>query len=93
MITKEQLGKICRDYRITLDIDMETVAREAHVSKSTVSRFETSGRTQSPELVLWYQRHGLDVAARISENRCICCGELIPEGMQVCYACRKRLEI
>ena len=21
------------------------------------------------------------------ENTCICCGEIIPEGMQVCYAC------
>ena len=93
MITKEQLGKMCRDYRLTLDIDMETVAREAHVSKATVSRFETSGRTQSPELILWYQAHGLDVAARIQENRCVCCGELIPEGMQVCYACRKGLGI
>lgn len=21
------------------------------------------------------------------ENRCICCGEIIPEGRQVCYQC------
>lgn len=21
------------------------------------------------------------------ENRCVCCGEIIPEGIQVCYSC------
>ena len=23
------------------------------------------------------------------EDRCICCGEIIPEGRQVCWACEK----
>lgn len=23
----------------------------------------------------------------MSENRCVCCGEIIPEGMQVCVNC------
>lgn len=23
----------------------------------------------------------------MSENRCVCCGEIIPEGMQVCFNC------
>ena len=23
------------------------------------------------------------------ENTCVCCGEIIPEGMQVCYACER----
>ena len=26
------------------------------------------------------------------EDRCICCGELIPEGRQVCPACEKKAE-
>lgn len=21
------------------------------------------------------------------ENRCVCCGEIIPEGIHVCYSC------
>lgn len=21
------------------------------------------------------------------ENRCVCCGEIIPEGRQICYSC------
>ena len=24
----------------------------------------------------------------MSENRCVCCGQIIPEGEQVCIACR-----
>lgn len=26
------------------------------------------------------------------ENRCICCGEIIPEGRQVCINCEKAME-
>ena len=25
-------------------------------------------------------------------NRCVCCGKIIPEGKQVCYICTKRAE-
>ena len=25
-------------------------------------------------------------------NRCVCCGKIIPEGQQVCYLCMKRAE-
>lgn len=27
------------------------------------------------------------------ENRCICCNEVIPEGMQVCKKCEKLIKI
>ena len=26
------------------------------------------------------------------ENRCVICGEVIPEGLQVCYTCTKNIE-
>lgn len=26
----------------------------------------------------------------MGENRCICCGEIIPEGLQVCPACARK---
>lgn len=26
------------------------------------------------------------------ENRCICCGEIIPEGRQVCIICEEEVE-
>lgn len=25
----------------------------------------------------------------MSENRCVCCGDIIPEGRQICPACEK----
>lgn len=28
----------------------------------------------------------------MSEDRCVCCGELVPEGRMVCPACEKRAE-
>lgn len=28
----------------------------------------------------------------MQENRCICCGAVIPEGMQVCPECREEQE-
>lgn len=28
----------------------------------------------------------------MSEDRCICCGEIVPEGRMVCPACEKRAE-
>lgn len=28
----------------------------------------------------------------MSENRCICCGDVIPEGIQVCPACIAKAE-
>lgn len=27
----------------------------------------------------------------MSESRCICCGEIVPEGRQVCFRCEKRV--
>lgn len=33
-----------------------------------------------------YWRDGL------MNNRCVCCGKIIPEGQQVCYLCMKRAE-
>ena len=29
----------------------------------------------------------------MSTNRCICCGEEIPEGLMICPACQKKSEI
>lgn len=26
------------------------------------------------------------------EDRCVCCGEIIPEGLQVCFACDPKIE-
>lgn len=26
------------------------------------------------------------------DNTCVCCGEMIPEGRQVCYICEKAAE-
>lgn len=26
---------------------------------------------------------------RIMEDRCICCGDIIPEGRQICYRCER----
>lgn len=28
----------------------------------------------------------------MNDNRCVCCGEIIPEGLQVCMNCQKRAE-
>jgi len=28
----------------------------------------------------------------MSENRCVCCGSIIPEGQQVCPLCQKEAE-
>ena len=28
----------------------------------------------------------------MSENRCVCCGEVIPEGSQVCLHCEQNVE-
>lgn len=28
----------------------------------------------------------------MSENRCVCCGEIIPEGIQVCQNCMERTD-
>ena len=28
----------------------------------------------------------------MSENRCVCCGEIIPEGSQVCRLCQMEAE-
>lgn len=25
----------------------------------------------------------------MNENTCVCCGEVIPEGRQICYKCEK----
>ena len=27
----------------------------------------------------------------MNNNRCICCGEIIPEGRQVCYICEHKI--
>lgn len=29
---------------------------------------------------------------RVGENRCVCCGSIIPEGQQVCPLCQKEAE-
>lgn len=26
----------------------------------------------------------------MADNRCVCCGEIIPEGSQVCYSCANK---
>lgn len=28
----------------------------------------------------------------MADNRCVCCGEIIPEGLQVCIKCRKKAD-
>ena len=28
----------------------------------------------------------------MSENRCVCCGEIIPEGSMVCVTCQRKAE-
>ena len=28
----------------------------------------------------------------MSENRCVCCGEIIPEGWQVCNVCKNKID-
>ncbi len=30
--------------------------------------------------------------AIVMENRCVCCGEIIPEGRQVCMRCEREAE-
>ena len=32
------------------------------------------------------------VAKGRSVDRCVCCGAYVPEGMQVCWSCRKVVE-
>lgn len=27
----------------------------------------------------------------MNNNRCICCGEIIPEGLQVCWTCEHKV--
>lgn len=29
----------------------------------------------------------------MNENRCVCCGSIIPEGMQVCWTCENQIKI
>lgn len=26
----------------------------------------------------------------MNENRCVCCGEIIPEGRQICWKCERK---
>lgn len=28
----------------------------------------------------------------MADNRCVCCGEIIPEGLQVCIKCQKKAD-
>ena len=28
----------------------------------------------------------------MSDNRCVCCGDIIPEGQQVCMNCKRKVE-
>lgn len=28
----------------------------------------------------------------MNENTCVCCGEIIPEGRQICYKCEKEMD-
>lgn len=32
----------------------------------------------------------ISIQAGADDNRCICCGEIIPEGCQVCHKCERR---
>lgn len=89
---KLKIGKICRDYRLTIGRSLSDVAGECGVTPGAVSKFETEGRN-SFNIFMWYIEHGLDISIAMSENRCVCCGDLIPEGVQVCPRCEKTLGI
>lgn len=34
----------------------------------------------------------LKMISRLAEDRCVCCGETIPEGRQVCIKCEKCID-
>lgn len=84
------IGQICRDFRMTLGLSQSQVARETGYTRSAVSRFESEGRANY-DILMWYIDHGLDLRVATKENRCVCCGELIPEGRQVCPKCEVKL--
>ena len=89
---KVRIGKMCRDYRMTIGYSQGDVARDCNVTRACVSRFESEGRANWTVL-MWYITHGLDLSVSMSENRCVCCSDLIPEGVQVCPRCEKTLGI
>ena len=68
------------------------IAKDCNVTRACVSRFESEGRANWT-VFMWYVTHGLDLGIAMSENRCVCCGDLIPEGVQVCPKCEKTLGI
>lgn len=83
-----KIAKICRDYRITIGYTRAQAARESGYSQTTFYRFEQTGYG-SVGVFMWYIQHGLNVSLALTENRCVCCGELIPEGRQVCPLCEE----
>lgn len=87
---KIKIGTICRDFRITLGISQAEVAKQTGYTRSAVSRFESEGRANY-DILMWYIDHGLDLRVATKENRCVCCGELIPEGLQVCPKCERMI--
>lgn len=89
---KTRIGKMCRDFRITIGCSQTDVANDCNVTRGCVSRFESEGRANWT-VFMWYITHGLDLSVSMSENRCVCCGDLIPEGVQVCPRCEKTLGI
>ena len=91
-VYKRKIGKICRDYRMTIGYSQGDVAKECNVTRGAVSRFENEGRNNF-SVFMWYVEHGLDISVAMAENRCVCCGDLIPEGVQVCPRCEKTLGI
>ena len=82
----KNLGKMCRDLRETLELTQADVAADLNITVSAVSRFE-GGSRQSIYILSWYVDHGLNIKLAMNENRCVCCGNLIPEGRQVCPKC------
>lgn len=86
-----KVGKICRDYRETIGLTLANVAQDSGYSVSYISRFE-NGYASSVDILSWYVSHGLDLAVAWNENRCVCCGELIPEGVQVCPKCEEMVK-
>ena len=85
----KNLGRMCRDLRETLELTQADVAADLNVTVSAVSRFE-GGSRQSIYILSWYIDHDLNIKLAMNENRCVCCGDLIPEGRQVCPKCEDK---
>lgn len=82
------LWRVCRDHIFRRSVSGASRERSFLMSMIMLFPFRTQGE-QKIFSAFWHFFNDLEVV--FLDNRCVCCGEIIPEGLQICPVCEKRI--